>query len=176
MSPLPRFLTNDAKRLDFIWPSLKRAGYTPSEDDLLRAIDENKTKRIVHYAVLGLRVYGTPRSLSLLKKLAFYPMDDVKTSSVITVGIIAGESEAQFYAELLESPVYRNKMYPMIVLWEVGAKAALPSVIGFAKKVLGRKIKVSSERDVPYIIEYLEGARTPEADVVAANLHKIRIT
>jgi hypothetical protein len=64
----------DVDTLDtsFIWPTLKKAGFGPNEEDLVRALRENrenKSKNIVHNALIGLWEYGTPKSVPVVKQL-----------------------------------------------------------------------------------------------------------
>jgi hypothetical protein len=140
----------------YIWPELKRAGYGQSEDELLQAISENISRKIVYYAVIGMWEYGSAKSLPTLKKLAYYPNQDVRTTSVVSVGKIAGSKEAKFYGELLDDPKYKYKMYPMTILWEVGGPEALSAVIRFAERVLSGKKLEDDTTDPRYIKEYLD--------------------
>lgn len=156
----------------FIWPPLTRAGYGQSEDELLRAIEENVSKQIVYYAVIGLWEYGSSKSLPVLKQLVHYPKQDVQTTSVVTIGKIAGETETEFYGELLEDPKYKDKMYPMTILWEVGSAAALPAVMRFADRVINHKIGAFADTiDPRYIRDYL--GRHKDRDEVDAIIEKL---
>jgi len=145
----------------FIWQTLKRAGYNQNEDDLLRAIIENKSKKVVHYAVMGLWDYGTAISLPALKKLTHYPSQDVRTTAVVTIGVIAKGKESEFYGELLDDPGYRDKAYPMTVLWEVGTEVALPAVIRLGQKIIDKTISLDTT-DPRYVEQFLEKYKTPE--------------
>lgn len=156
----------------FIWQSLKKAGYAQNEADLLRAIEENKSKKLVHYAVIGLWEYGTGKSISLLKKLVYYPSSDVRTTTVVTIGVIAKGGESAFFGELLDDPKYKDKIYPMTILWEVGTDAALPAVLRYADKIIQHKLNTDSN-DPRYVKEYLERFRSPEADKRIAQLEPI---
>ncbi|MBL8121203.1 hypothetical protein JNM87_00445 [Candidatus Saccharibacteria bacterium] len=118
----PTFLDVDHDALSFIWPLLKRGGYEKNEEDLLRAISENKSKNLVLYAVWGLRICGTAKSLPLLKTLTSYPMEDVKTSLIVTIGVIGGASQSSYFTRMLDSKTYAYKMFPMIMLSEVGGE------------------------------------------------------
>lgn len=126
-----------------------------TEQDLLRCISENKSKNLVYYAVVGLRSVGTAKSVDLLKKMTAYPNADIKVCSILAIGAIAGKDETAYYAELLDSG-FRDKMYVMAVIWEVGDQRALDAVIRLAQKVLSKKVKLHSRSDLLYITEYIE--------------------
>ena len=167
---LPKFLTADDTVMKLIWPVLKRGGYAQNEDSLLQAIRDNKTRELVHLATIGLGEYGTERSLPSLKDLARYPSNDVKTTSVVTIGIIAGAKEAEYYASLLDDPAYKDKAYPMIVIWETDSKEALPAVIRYADKVISGKVKLHDSKDYRYIIEYLKKYPSEQAGRIVEEL------
>lgn|GEM_PF-2171962 len=155
----------------FIWPALTRAGYGRSEDDLIRAIRENKSKQIVHYAVIGLMDLGGAKCLRVLKDLINYPSRDVRTTAVVAVGRIAQGQESDFYGSLLDDPVYKDKMYPMTVLWEVGTEVALPAVIRLAKKIITGKGSFSrGEIDPRYVKQFLERYKNPETEPLIEQL------
>jgi hypothetical protein len=163
----------------FVWSTLKRAGYEKTEDDLIRAIRENKSKKIVHYAVIGLMEVGTQTSVPTLKGLTHYPNRDVETTAVVAIGKIARGKESLFFGELLDDPRYGDKMYPMTILWEVGTEAALPAVMRFAEKIINNEIKSYADAiDPRYVKGYLEKYRIPETEGIieqlgpsVANLH-----
>ena len=155
--------------------ALERAGYNLNEVDLIKCIDENKSKMLVYHAVLALRNLGTSKSLSTLKRTVNYPMDDVKVCSVLAIGAIAREAETEYYASLLASPSFRHKVYAMAVIWEVGDDRAHQSVIALAKKALGHKIKLHTYCDALYIAEYLDRFKDETSKTLSANLKQLDI-
>lgn len=135
--------------------SLRRRGYGMSEPDLLRCINENKSRNLVYYAVVGLRTVGTAKSLPVLKKMTDCPDADTKVCSVLAIGAIAGKDETEYYAELLDSS-FRDKTYVMAVIWEAGDQRAYEAVTRLAQKVLSKKVKLHSQSDLLYITEYIK--------------------
>lgn len=95
----------------FIWPNLQKAGYAKNENSLIRAIEENKTKKIVYYAVIGLWEFGTLKCIPYLKKLKAYPYQDVQTTSLVTIGKIAQSSETVYFGSLLDDSKYVDKRF-----------------------------------------------------------------
>ena len=156
----------------YTWPALKRAGYDKSEDELLRAIKENKSKKLVHCAVIGLWEYGTSKSIPILKTLVHYPSREVRATMAVTIGVIAKGGESKFFGELLDDPLYKDKEHPMTLLWEVGTDTALPAVLRYADKIIQRKLKTDTN-DPRYVKEYLERFRSPEVDERIARLEPI---
>lgn len=170
---LPSYLAVDEDEPKFIWNSLKRGGYLPNEESLLQAIKDNKSRKLVYCAVLALKKYGTQKSLRTLKDLAYYPMNDVQTTSVLTVGAIAREHETAYYAELIDSPKYKDKMFPMVVVWEVGTDEALPAVKRLAEKIIKKKVRqINKNFDPPYIINYLKKYPSDEVDKLVNDLKR----
>lgn len=158
----------------FIWPTLKNAGYEKSEDSLLKAIEENPSKKVVYYAVIGLWQYGTMKSIPLLKELTNYPHRDIQTTSVVTIGKITGGNESKFFGELLDDPRYKDKMYPMTVLWEVGTGDALPAVKRFAQKIIDGKIKFLADTiDPRYLIDYLKKHEDQDTEMIINRLNSL---
>jgi hypothetical protein len=155
----------------FIWPTLQKAGYTKNEDSLLKAIIDDKSKKIVYYAVIGLWEFGTQKCVPYLKKLSSYPYRDVQTTSVVTVGKIAQAKETKYFADLLDDPQYKDKMYPMTVLWEIGNEDALPAVKRFAQNIIDKKIKAFADTiDPRYIRDYLVRYKDPEVEALLNQL------
>lgn len=146
----------DYEFLQFIWEPLKQAGYDSSEQELLRAIKENKTKLLVYYAVLGLRKVGTEKSVDILKRLISYPFEDVKTTSVLAIAAIAGGKETDFLTSLIDSKEYHVKSYPLAALWEVGDSRAIGSMLGVAHIAKsGNLPKGWDWDDIPYLQSYI---------------------
>lgn len=175
---LPQFLKTEGEDLRFIWPTLKKAGYNADEESLLAAIYDNKSKKIVHYAVIGLRHHGTTKSIPVLKRLiGAYSSEDVKDTSVVTLGVIARDQQTAYYASLLDDPSYKDKIFPMIVIWETGNEEALPAVLRYAQDIIVGNIKRFSHRNYyQYILEYLRKYTSQEVNDTVKRLELIEQT
>lgn len=141
--------------------AIKRSHYDISEDGLLECISDNRSKNLVYYATIALRNYGTLKSIPILKSLIDYPKEDVKLCSVSAIGAIAGGDQTEYFAKLLDG-TYKNKVWVMAIIWEVGDERALASVMRLAEKILKNQIRVNSQSDILYVIEYLEKYGDPQ--------------
>ena len=95
----------------------------------------------------------------------------MKTTSILGVGAIADGKETRYYASLLDDPKYKDKDYAMAVIWEVGTKEALPSVMKYAEKMLSGKIKpYTFPRYYQYIIQYLSTYPSEEVNDIVRRL------
>ena len=97
-----------------------------------------RSKWDVYWGVLALRDLGAARSISVLKSLIHYPMQDVKDCAVLTIAHIAGASETPFFLEALE----HNGSQKAYAMWAIAAAAderALSPVIGFVNTALRKR-------------------------------------
>jgi len=93
----------------------------------------------VYWAVLALRRYGTKKSIPVLKKLLYFPKQDVKACSILTIAQIAKETETEFYAEALSDPKYSEKGYALWAIFAVADNRAERAVTAYLKKNLSKK-------------------------------------
>lgn len=152
-----KLVTVDDEVLDFIWQPLHKAGYGNGENELVRAINENRSKRIVYYAVLGLRKKGSKKSVPLLESLIDYPYEDVKTTAVLSVAALAGAESTEFLMRLIGSEEYHIKAYPLAALYEVGDDRAWNMLLKIAEAIAskGQLPKYWDWDDLPYLQAYL---------------------
>jgi hypothetical protein len=132
---------------------LVKKGYPFTETGLLQAIKENKSKTNVYMAVIGLREVGTQKSVEWLKGLVNYPMDDVKSTCLLTIAHLVGVSETPFYSAMLADSKYKQKTYAMWVISQVGDKSALKAVMEYAQKIIKKRV---TKYSLDQVISYLE--------------------
>lgn len=105
-----------------------------SEAYFLEVLANSVSKYDIYWAVVALRDCGTLNSISALKAKLFYPMQDVKCCSILTIAHIAGPEETSLYAELLASPEYKDKGYAMWAIKDAADSKAIDSVLAYFKK------------------------------------------
>jgi hypothetical protein len=105
-----------------------------NESYFLQVLANSASKHDIYWAVLALRDCGTSDSISALKEKLFYPMQDVKCCSILTIAHIAGPGETPLYAELLASPEYKDKFYAMWAIKDAADSRAIDSVLSYFKK------------------------------------------
>ena len=106
-----------------------------TEDSMLDAIREPRSKYDVYWGVLALRDLGSPRAIPVLKSLLHYPMQDVKDCSLLTIAHIAGASETEFFVQALTDAKTR-KLYPMWAIEVAADRRALAPVVEFVNAAL----------------------------------------
>ena len=126
----------------FVAAHLRRRRILPIEEELLRVLEEPKTKRDVYWAVIGLRDVGSPRCIPALKTKLHYPLQDVKDCVLLTIAHIAGEAETPFYVQALQDKRTR-KTYPMWAIAVAGDDRAVAPVAEYVTTVL-KKVRRSS--------------------------------
>lgn len=162
----PKSLLIKDEPADFIWQTLKRHGYEQSEKSLLKAIDEKKSNKIVHFATIGLAHIGTRASIPALKALVGNPNKDIQFTAVLAVAKLGGGGETDFLASLLADPKCKDKIAPMAALWEVGSAKALPQVRQLADKLMRDEVTgVDWQHDPLYVTEYLKKHSDAPEDV-----------
>jgi HEAT repeat protein len=126
----------DASNKETISEHFKRnKAFSWSEEFFLSAINTDKSKFDVFWAVIALRDCGTPKSLPALKALSRYPKQDVKDSAVLTISQIAGAAETPYFVEMLEDPLSaRSKVYALWAIGVSGDERALASVEQYVRK------------------------------------------
>jgi len=105
-----------------------------SEAFLLDLIEAQASKMDVYWAVIGLRHCGSKRSVAALKRLATYPVQDVKATAMLTIAQLAGAVETPYYADCLSEPSYKAKDYALWAIGEVGDGRALEAVHAYVKR------------------------------------------
>ncbi len=111
-----------------------------NEDYFIRQLSSDK-KYDVYWATIALRDCGKTKCISLLKKLIYYPMQDVKCTSILTIAHIAKSEESIFYGECLLDPKYRDKTYAMWAINDAADERAIEVVHQYFKK---NKSKIKS--------------------------------
>lgn len=112
----------------------RRKNLVWNESYFLQILANSASKHDIYWAVLALRDCGTSNSIPALKEKLFYPMQDVKCCSILTIAHIAGAEETPLYAELLANPEYRNKGYAMWAIKDAADSRAIDSVLSYFKK------------------------------------------
>lgn len=126
---------NDPMTKDTIISHFKRKKIAYTEDGFLSVINNEKSSRYdVYWAVIGLRDTGTEKSIEALKKLLFYPMQDVKDTSILTLCHIAREKETEFYCQALLDKKTR-KDYPMWAILDAADERAIGAVCQYLTDV-----------------------------------------
>lgn len=125
----------DASNKETIREHFKRnKAFSWSEDFFLSAIDADKSKYDVFWAVIALRDCGTQKSLPALKELSKYPKQDVRDGAVLTIAQIAGAAETPYFVQILEDPLSRSKGYALWAIGVSGDERALASVEQYVRK------------------------------------------
>jgi hypothetical protein len=172
--PLPKYTARDVAGVNYDCRRIKRAGYHCSEKSLLTAIKDNKSRSVVQAAAVCLQEYGSSLSLPALKALSDYPGNDVRICALTSIGVLAGEAETPYLADLLDEPGFKVKGYVMIVLSEVGDQRALPAVKRYAKKILQGKVSLNSEPPLQlFVMQYLRRFSDSEGDELYERLKLI---
>lgn len=109
-----------------------------TESYFLQVLANSASKHDIYWAVLALRDCGTSNAIPALKQKLFYPMQDVRCCSILTIAHIAGSDETRLYAELLASPEYKDKGYAMWAIKDAADSRAIDSVLAYFKKNLGK--------------------------------------
>lgn len=127
----------------------KRIGFEWNEEFFLGAISSARSKYDVYWSVIALRKVGTSRAIPYLKELILYPMSDVKSCAVLTISQIAKATETEFYAGTLLNPKYREKSFAMWAIEDAADERAIPAVVEYLKKNLGKiRSNFSSNRSL----------------------------
>ena len=147
-----------------------------TEDAILDAIKEPRSRFDVYWGVLALRSVGTARSIPALKGLLHYPMQDVKDCSLLTIAHIAGASETPFFLEALADTRTR-KAYPMWAIEVAADERAIPAVVAFVNAALRKAARPRpADPGDAYIrgLKYLArvGIDRPECQSAIGLLHK----
>ncbi|QDU83744.1 hypothetical protein Pla163_08450 [Planctomycetes bacterium Pla163] len=121
-------ITKCIRRKDFEW----------SEAFFLSILEAPRTKMEVYWTVLALRDCGTAASVPALKELLYFPKQDVKACSVLTIALIAGASESKLYGDLLLDPKYSEKGYAMWAIAAVADHRAIDAVVAYFRKNTGK--------------------------------------
>ena len=114
-----------------------------TEDAMISVLESGENKWDVLEAVIALREIGTQKSITALKRSIYFPMSDVRCSSMLTIAKIAGSSETVFYASTLEEKNYSEKGYALWALQEVGDERGLAAASAFLSTALKRAPKAN---------------------------------
>ena len=137
-----------------------------SEAYLLDKIEHNKSKMDVYYACLGLTLYGTSASIPTLKKLIYYPKQDVKCVAILQIARIAGSSETAFFTQSLFDKNYPEKGYAIWAIYEAADDSAIPAILEYfrinRKKLLNGAMQCET---ATYGLVYLYKFRQGRPDI-----------
>lgn len=136
---------------------LKAKGIALSEETLLECAEKDNGYTSV-CAAEALAYIGTsnPRLIERLKKMVAEKNSDLSAVALLTIGRLDGVKETPYYAELIRSSSYKEKLIPASILWEVGDKKALPDMRWLADRVISGKIKhIQWDNDPLYVSQYL---------------------
>ncbi|WP_169091601.1 hypothetical protein [Paenibacillus sp. PL91] len=104
-----------------------------SEEALIQILEERKNKHSIYYAILALRDVGTQKSISALKSLYDYPMQDIKDCSLLTISHIAGVSETDYYISIYNQKGTK-KGYAIWAISDSGDERAFELVTSYLEK------------------------------------------
>lgn len=148
------WLAVDQEEKNNIFAQLKKNNIQLKESELLEHIGDNNYTSICALEALGL--IGSERAIKPLKTLVYGTKGDVPGTALMAIARIAGAKENKYYAQLILDPVYKDKIAPASILWELGGKDALPEMRLVAEQIIHRKVKdVQWDNDPLYISEYL---------------------
>ena len=135
------------RRKDFEW----------SEDYFLRVLETAKRKSDIYWAAIALRDCGTARSIPVLVAKLYYPVQDVKCVSMLTIAQVARASGTELYGRALLDPKYPDKGYAMWAIAEVADHRAVDPVLAYLRKNLSkiRRGKLHSGT-LPFGLRYLQ--------------------
>ena len=118
------FIEKHFRKRDFVW----------NEDFFLLVLNAPRSKHDVYWSVIGLRKVGSERSIPVLAKFLTYPMQDVKTVSILTIAHIGREKVTPLVAEALLNPRYREKAYAIWAIMDAADERAIPAVLEYFAK------------------------------------------
>src|SRR5215468_3931473 len=105
---MPFPLEDNEVSIGFIERHFRRRGFVWSEDFFLSVLNAPRSKHDVYWSAIGLRKVGTKRSIPVLLEFLTYPMQDVKTVSILTIAHLGGASTTPLLADALLNPKYRE--------------------------------------------------------------------
>jgi len=147
-----------------LWESLEKTGVDRrDEETLIRVVDEAKDLHAVWCATILLRTCGTERCIPCLKRAMYYPKTDVKITSLHTISMIAGDSEADLYLAALGDTKFPDKFTAVQCIVQHCGERGIEPICGRAKKILrGERTRVAYNRDhseLTTALCYLDGWR-----------------
>ena len=131
---MPFPLEGNNVSVGFIERHFRRRGFAWSEDFFLSVLNAPRSKYDVYWSAIGLRRVGTQRSIPVLLKFLTYPMQDVKTVSILTIAHLGGASATPLLAGALLNPKYREKDYAMWAIFDAADERAIPAVLDYFAK------------------------------------------
>jgi len=146
----------------------RNRGFLWTEEYLLSAIANARSKYDVYWAAIGLRKVGTDRAIPVLCTLLTYPMQDVKCVAILTIGHIGRENSTPILAEALLSPAYREKGYAMWAIADAADERAVPAVPAVLAHLKKNRSKIRRGKDSSGVlvdaVSYLAKHRHLSAD------------
>ena len=134
MIGMPFPLEDNDVSIGFIERHFRRRGFVWSEDFFLSVLSAPRSKYDVYWSAIGLRKVGTNRSIPVLLGFLTYPMQDVKTVSILTIAHLGGASTTPLLADALLNPKYREKDYAMWAVRDAADERAIPAVLDYFAK------------------------------------------
>ena len=145
-----------------------------TEDAMISLLERAENKWDVLEAIIALREIGTEKAIPALKRAIYFPMSDVKCTSMLTIAKIAGAIETTFFASALEDKKYPEKGYALWALQEVGDVRGLDAVITFLTAALKRAPKANPSgcffRSVKFGLLYISRFNNSDVRVKAVLL------
>ena len=131
---MPFPLEDNDVSVGFIERHFRRRGFAWSEEFFLSVLNAPRSKYDVYWSAIGLRRVGTQRSIPVLLEFLTYPMQDVKTVSILTIAHLGGASATPLLADALLNPKYREKDYAMWAILDAADERAIPAVLDYFAK------------------------------------------
>jgi len=153
-------LTKDDR--EFVEKCIRRKDFEWSQEFFLRVIEQPRNQMEVYWAVIALRDCGTEKSIPILKNLLYFPKQDVKACSILTIAQISGAVETQLYADALLDSKYRENGYALWAIWAVADSGAVKAVYFYINKNISNirrdKLQIGTYgMGVEYLLKHLEG-------------------
>lgn len=156
--PTAALLRPDQARLQEDASYFRKLGVKYEADALIELLKREKPKSAMPIACHSLADLNARHAVPILKSLADYPVQDVKSTSVLAVARLAGSDETPWLVECLSRKGTDNG-YVLWALAAVGDPAAYDAVAGWFQKQL-RKLEKDPTGDPPrnivFAVAYLE--------------------
>jgi hypothetical protein len=124
----------DESLKDTIRHHFRRKKLVWDEDYFISVLQHSDSKYDVYWATIALRDCGTEKCLPWLREKLYYPMQDVKCTSILTIAHIAREKETLLYAQCLRDPKYHEKTYAIWAISDAADHRAIDAVLEYFRK------------------------------------------
>jgi hypothetical protein len=152
----------DATDLPLIERHFKKPRAEWKETFFIAALESDR-KQHVYWATLALRECGSRRAIPALRAVLDFPMADVQCTSLLTIAHLGRNSETPLYAELLASPIYKDKFCAMWAILDAADERAVPAVLEYfgkhwAKIAKGKLMTGTTPNGVEYLHRFAKRA------------------